>query len=175
MVNIFSRKCRIGTYSKCAPFGMVGTKTAEYCAQHALALAGWSTYEVESTEPKAAASYRSTVLSTHWRGWSTPITASAEPRAAASFHLSELQVLKEYCAQHALDGMINLKNKKCRTEDCGKLPSFGVAGTKSKEYCAHHALDGMVNVKNRQCRTEGCGKLPSFGVAGKGRTLPTIR
>ena len=72
----------------------------------------------------------------------------------------------EYCAQHAREGMVDVKSKKCRTASCGKVPSFGVAGTKTAEYCAQHAPEGMVNVKNRKCRTEGCGKLPAFGVAG---------
>ena len=62
--------------------------------------------------------------------------------------------------------MVNVRNKKCRTEACDKRPSFGVAGTKTAEYCAQHAPDGMVNVKSRKCRTESCGKEPSFGVAG---------
>ena len=72
----------------------------------------------------------------------------------------------EYCAQHAPEGMVNVRSKKCRTEGCGKQPLFGVAGTKTVEYCAQHAPEGMVNVKSRKCRTEGCGRLPSFGVAG---------
>ena len=57
-------------------------------------------------------------------------------------------------------------SRKCKTEDCGKHPSFGVAGTKTVEYCAQHAPEGMVNVMNRKCKTEGCGKVPYFGVAG---------
>ncbi|CAM9300395.1 unnamed protein product [Ascophyllum nodosum] len=61
--------------------------------------------------------------------------------------------------------MVNVHNRKCRAEDCGKLPSFGIAGTKTGEYCAQHAQGGMVNVKSRKCRTESCGKIPSFGVA----------
>ena len=72
----------------------------------------------------------------------------------------------EYCAQHAPEGMVDVCSRKCRTEGCGKVPSFGVAGTKAAEYCAQHALEGMVDVKNRKSRTEGCGKIPSFGVAG---------
>ena len=72
----------------------------------------------------------------------------------------------EYCAQYALGGMLDVCSRKCRTEGCGKLPSFGVAGTKTGEFCAQHALGGMIDVKNRKCRTEGCGKLPSFGVEG---------
>ena len=72
----------------------------------------------------------------------------------------------EFCSQHAPDGMVDVKSRKCRTEGCGKIPSFGVAGTKTVEYCLQHATDGMVDVKRRKCRTEGCGKRPSFGVAG---------
>ena len=71
----------------------------------------------------------------------------------------------EYCAQHASDGMVNVKRRKCRTEGCGKQPSFGVAGTKTAEYCAEHALDGMVDVKRRSWKTRGCSKKPSFRVA----------
>ena len=72
--------------------------------------------------------------------------------------------MAEYCAQHASDGMVNVTSRKCRTDDCGKQPSFGVTGTKTMEYCAQHAPDGMVNVKSRKCKTKGCGKGPSFGV-----------
>ena len=56
----------------------------------------------------------------------------------------------EYCAQHALEGMVDVKSKKCRTEGCGKRPSFGVAGTKNVEHCAQHAPEGMVDVRSRK-------------------------
>ena len=61
--------------------------------------------------------------------------------------------------------MVNVKKRKCRIEGCGKLPFFGVAGTKTVEYCARHSLDGMVQVKNRKFRTKRCDKKPSLGVA----------
>ena len=54
----------------------------------------------------------------------------------------------------------------CRTEGCGKIPSFGVTGTKSAEYYKQHALDGMVNVPGKMCGTEGCGKFAAFGMEG---------
>ena len=72
----------------------------------------------------------------------------------------------EYCTQHAPDGMVNVKDRKCIVEGCSKQPSFGVVGTRNAEFCAQHARDGMVNVKDRMCTTEGCGKRPSFGVEG---------
>ena len=71
----------------------------------------------------------------------------------------------EYCAQHALNGIVNVYDRKCRTEGCGKKPSFGVTGTKTAEHCAQHALNGMINVDSRKCKTEGCGKESSLGVA----------
>ena len=49
----------------------------------------------------------------------------------------------DYCAQHAPEGMVNVKRKKWRSESCGKIPSFGVTGTKTAEYCAQHAQGGM--------------------------------
>ena len=69
--------------------------------------------------------------------------------------------------RYAPDGIVDVCNKKCRTEGCVKQPSFEVAGTKTAEYCAQHALDGMAIVFSRKCRTGGCGKIPSFGVAGR--------
>ena len=72
----------------------------------------------------------------------------------------------EYCAQHAPEGVVDVKSRKCRTESCGKRSPFGVAGTKIGEYCAQHASEGMDDVKSRKCRTECCGKLVSFRVAG---------
>ncbi|CAN0174768.1 unnamed protein product [Ascophyllum nodosum] len=62
--------------------------------------------------------------------------------------------------------MVDVKSRKCRTEGCVKIPSYGVGGTKTAEYCAQHAPDEMVDVKSRKCRTEGCVKIPSYGVAG---------
>ena len=70
----------------------------------------------------------------------------------------------EFCAQHAPDGMVDVHNRKCRTEDCGKHSLYGLAGTKTAEYCAQHAPDGMVDVRSRACINEGCGKQPFFGV-----------
>ena len=67
-----------------------------------------------------------------------------------------------------MDVMIDVMNRKCRTEVCSKTPSFGVAGTTIAEYCAQHAQNGMVDVKNRKCGFKGCGKRPSFGLANIG-------
>ena len=48
---------------------------------------------------------------------------------------------------------------KCRTEGCGRPPSFVVAGTKMRDNCTQNAPAGMVNLK--KCKTEGFGKFSS--------------
>lgn len=69
-----------------------------------------------------------------------------------------------YCAKHALDGMKNINNPRCRDEACERWPSFGVPGTKTPAFCAAHKLDGMVDVVKPRCREEGgCSHRPSFG------------
>ena len=45
-----------------------------------------------------------------------------------------------------MDGMVDVRSRKCRIEGCDKQSSLGVAGTKTMEYCAQHAPGGMVNV-----------------------------
>ena len=44
--------------------------------------------------------------------------------------------------------MVNVCSKKCRTEGCGKKPSFCVTNTRTAEYCAQHA--------RLKCGVEGC-------------------
>ena len=118
-----------------ASYGLrvAGTKTVEYCAQHA---------------PDGMVNVSREKCRTQGCG------------KRPSHGVSGAKTV-EYCAQHAPDGMVNVCSKKCRTEGCGKRPSYGVAGTKTVAYCAQHAPDGMVNVCSRKCRTEGCGKLRS--------------
>ena len=81
-----------------------------------------------------------------------PGTESLYPRPLPSLKHSDTNTV-EYCSPHALEGMVDVKNIKCRTEGCGKLAYFGVTGTIMKEYCAQHAPEGMADVKNRKCRT----------------------
>ena len=132
MVNGRSRKCRIEGYGKQPYFGVTGTITGEYCAQHALEKMVYVNSKKCRTEG-----------------------CGKRP----SFGVAGTKT-GEFCAQHALEGMVEVKRKKCRAASCGKVPSFGVAGTITGKYCAQHAPEGMVNVKKRKCRIEGCGKLP---------------
>ena len=71
----------------------------------------------------------------------------------------------EYCSQHAPEGTVDVKNRKGRTEGCGKQPSFGVAGTKTVEHGAPFAPKGMADACSRKGSTGSGGNKLSFGVA----------
>ncbi|CAM9611848.1 unnamed protein product [Ascophyllum nodosum] len=138
MAKVCSRKCRTEGCSKQPSFGVAGTQTVMYCAQHA---------------SDGMANVCSRKCRTEGCGEKSSFgVAGAETGG--------------YCARHAPDGMVNVCSRKCSTEGCGKKTSFGVAGKKTGEYFVQHATDGVVNVKSRKYRTEVCGKKLSFGVAG---------
>jgi len=61
-----------------------------------------------------------------------------------------------YCDTHKLDGMVDVKNKKCIHEGCKKQPNYNVEGETKGLYCFPHKKDGMVDVKNKKCKTYLC-------------------
>lgn len=63
-----------------------------------------------------------------------------------------------YCKEHKLDGMIDVKNKRCR--DCKKQPTYNYENQTKGVYCSTHKLDGMVNVLDKRCLD--CKKIPSY-------------
>lgn len=74
---------------------------------------------------------------------------------------------RQFCAQHAEDGMIDVCSKRCIFEGCSKHPTFGVAGSRKREFCSKHAGQGMMDLKlMKRCEYIGCSKHPSYGVEG---------
>lgn len=59
---------------------------------------------------------------------------------------------REYCAEHALEGMVDLLSSKCAGDGCSKGANYGVSGTRKREYCAGHALDGMICLSSSKYR-----------------------
>ncbi|CAN0288654.1 unnamed protein product, partial [Ectocarpus sp. 13 AM-2016] len=45
----------------------------------------------------------------------------------------------EFCAQHALQGMVNVCSKRCGHPQCTKRASYGQAGTKKAGFSSLHA------------------------------------
>ena len=138
MVDVKSKKCKKERCGKFPRLGVAGTKTAEYCKEHA---------------PEGMVDVKS--------GRCKNESCGKQP----SFGVPGTKTA-EYCAQHAPEGMVGVKSKMCKKESCGKFPTFGVAGTKTAEYCKEHAPEGMVGVKSKMCKKKSCGKFPTYGVAG---------
>ncbi|CAN0309166.1 unnamed protein product [Ascophyllum nodosum] len=118
MVNVCKMECRTEGCGERPSFGVTGTKTAQYCAQHAL------------------------------DGMVNVCSINCQTQGCgkrSSFGVAGTK-MTENCVQHAMDGMVDVRSRKCRTEGCDKQSSFGVAGTKTMEYCAQRAPGGMVNV-----------------------------
>ncbi|CAN0289967.1 unnamed protein product [Ascophyllum nodosum] len=61
--------------------------------------------------------------------------------------------------------MVNVCSRKYRTGSCGKIPSFGVAGTKTAEYCAQHV--------RLQCGVEGEVGRHHSGKESIGNVIPS--
>ena len=76
-------------------------------------------------------------------------------------------MVKRYCGEHKLDGMVDLYHKKCGKYGCTKNPSFNYEGEPKGRYCKQHKLEGMVDVKSKLCEYPGgCLRKPSCNYPG---------
>jgi hypothetical protein len=64
----------------------------------------------------------------------------------------------KYCSKHALEGMINVRIKKCELYDiCKTAATYNYPGIKPPIRCSYHKKDGMRDVVHPQCQfIEGC-------------------
>jgi hypothetical protein len=69
------------------------------------------------------------------------------------------------CAEHKLEGMIDLKHLPCQEPNCMNTRSYGFPNDKSATYCSEHKKDGMINVKHKKC--EKCSQIPSYNYNGE--------
>ena len=53
--------------------------------------------------------------------------------------------------KHKLEGMFDVKSKRCSFKDCNKGPSFNFQNETKTKYCAKHKLEWMFNVKSKKC------------------------
>ena len=132
MINVWSRKCGTEGCTKQPSFGVTGTRSAEYCPQHAPG----GMVNVKSRKCRAE------------RCGKIPSFGVTGTKTA------------EYCAQHAKGGMVNVYNIKYRTESYDKKPSFGVPNIRTAEYCAQHARlqCGVEGFREREVGPHQSGK-----------------
>lgn len=86
----------------------------------------------------------------------------------ASFGWTWKKPLK--CAQHKIQDMDDVMNKRCEYEGCKTLPIFGNKGKPT--HCWTHRKDNMEDVRHgkNQCNHDGCKTRPSYGFQGKKAT-----
>lgn len=72
-----------------------------------------------------------------------------------------------YCACHKVDGMVNLRAKKCIYVDCNKSPSYNNPGEIGALYCSGHKIKGMINVRTKECQYPGCNADPILDQRGR--------
>lgn len=77
---------------------------------------------------------------------------------------------KYYCGVHREAGMINCINKKCKSPNCIKIPTFNFEGLKP-EYCKEHKEETMIATETKQkCKYEMCKKRANY--KNQGETKP---
>ena len=65
---------------------------------------------------------------------------------------------REYCAEHAAEGMVNVASKKRANDGCygaSRMP-HSMAGNRKLETCDRQAVEAMVSVGARTCAKDGC-------------------
>jgi hypothetical protein len=67
-----------------------------------------------------------------------------------------------FCDAHKLEGMINVRDKKCIHEGCKTLPSYNFEGETKALYCFFHKSHNMIDVKHRRCKHDGCNIRPNY-------------
>ena len=80
------------------------------------------------------------------------------------------------CAEHALDGMVNVVTKRYGHPYCRKHPSYGMAGSNKREMSAQHAVDGMVDItRGRPAPVRGQAGGRSDVTRGRPRSSGQLR
>lgn len=75
----------------------------------------------------------------------------------------------------SLEGMVDVKSRRCCIAGCQKYPAFNVPGESIARFCGEHRQAGMIDVHNKRCREPGCQKRPTFNHAGAPRASLCIR
>ena len=69
-----------------------------------------------------------------------------------------------YCKQHAENGMVNVRSKRCLHDSCERQSGFNYKGCKTPAYCKQHAEEGMVSVRSQRCLQDSCRRGANFNI-----------
>jgi hypothetical protein len=68
---------------------------------------------------------------------------------------------------HQMDGMVNVKLKRCAFAGCYTTPIYNVVGSSTAKYCAIHKTEYMVNVVSKRCIHPECSLIAQFNDVGE--------
>ena len=84
-----------------------------------------------------------------------------------SYFNYEGQTKPQYCGEHRLNNMFDIKHPKCIYVGCKNQPTFNYKGVNRGLYCSIHKLNTMVNIVNKTCKTENCKTRPNYNYENK--------
>jgi EsV-1-7 cysteine-rich motif len=70
------------------------------------------------------------------------------------------------CAEHKLNGMIDLVNKMCKHPKCNRHASFGYEADKQLVRCKEDSEENMVLLTSRKCAHPTCNSNAAYGEPG---------
>lgn len=76
-----------------------------------------------------------------------------------------------FCAEHKLEGMVNLVNIICERDGCDTTATFNLPGETSRRFCSKHKENGMMSIGAKQCQHESCTTYPSFNFPEENKGL----
>ena len=72
--------------------------------------------------------------------------------------------LAKFCAEHKLDGMVNVIDRLCETIGCEKRAGFNYLSETKRRFCNEHRLENMINVACKRCKFDGCSIFPHYNM-----------
>ena len=79
-----------------------------------------------------------------------------------SYYNYETEEKPEYCSEHKLSGMIDIRSKKCLHPNCNVQPNYNYENETKASYCVKHKLTGMINIKCKRCLHPDCKVIPNY-------------
>lgn len=167
MINVNTRKCLL--CNKKPAFNYVNIKPAIYCTDHKLEeminvyakKCQFEGCDLEVINRNGSSGVLPKFCEKHKNKLSGICKFGNCTKSATSNFINEKTGI--YCAEHKLEGMICVANKRCNYNDCIKSATHNFLGEKELIYCSEHSEKGMINIKNKKCEYEGCNIMPCFG------------
>ncbi len=66
-----------------------------------------------------------------------------------------------YCVRHRIDGMIDVRDFRCKGPCCSAAALWNYPDRFCKRYCEKHKRDGMIDITLQLCGSYGCGNEPT--------------